>query len=135
MPSAIVGEITISVATPAARDGGYAAAFSACTPITRIVRPSRAARCLSALATPEIRPPRLGHCVAAQDDVGAVVAGGLELGQRNADRHEDGGLDAQFTGGERDPLGVVAGRGCDDAVALLLVGQPGEPVVGPADLV
>ncbi len=57
MPSAIVGWSWIVVGSPAASEGGNAAAFAACTPITRIVRPSSAALSLSAVATPEASPP------------------------------------------------------------------------------
>jgi hypothetical protein len=57
MPSAIVGSTVISVGAPRFSDTGYAAALAACTPTTRTLLPSAAARCLTALATPEIRPP------------------------------------------------------------------------------
>ncbi len=57
MPSAMVGRVTMSTGSPAASDGGTAAAFSACTPITRIVRPSSAALAFTAAATPAISPP------------------------------------------------------------------------------
>ena len=57
MPSAMVGFISIDVGSPAASDGGYAAALADCTPMTRIVRPSTRACCFIALATPEISPP------------------------------------------------------------------------------
>ena len=43
-------------------------------------------------------------------------------------------VDAEQLRGERDALGVVAGAGRDDAARPLLVGEPGHPGVGAADL-
>ena len=78
---------------------------------------------------------RLVDDVAVQHDLGAVVAGRLQLGQGDTERHEDRGRDAELAGGERDALGVVARRGCDDAAGALLGAQLGEQVERPADLV
>ena len=57
MPSAMVRTFVNGTSASAASDGGYAAASSACTPITLISRPSSAARPLIAVATPASRPP------------------------------------------------------------------------------
>ena len=70
-----------------------------------------------------------------QHDVGAVLARRLQLGQGDPDGHEDRRGDAELARGERDALGVVAGRGRDDAARLLVVGQLREAVVGAPDLV
>ena len=67
-------------------------------------------------------------------DVGAVGAGRVLLRDRSAVGHEDGGLDAEQLGRERDTLGVVAGAGGDDALGALLLGELGDPQVGAADL-
>ena len=77
---------------------------------------------------------RVLEVAAVEDHVGAVRPGRLLLGDRRTLGHEDGGLDAEQLGGERDALGVVAGRGGDDAVGALLLGEPGDPDVGAADL-
>lgn len=47
--------------------------------------------------------------VPAQHHLRAVVAGRRELGQGDADGHEDGRLDAELARGEGDALRVVAG--------------------------
>ena len=44
-------------------------------------------------------------------DLGAVAAGGIDLGQRCPGRHEDGGAQAAERSGQGHALGVVAGRG------------------------
>ncbi|CAH0308671.1 hypothetical protein SRABI128_04428 [Microbacterium sp. Bi128] len=77
---------------------------------------------------------RLVHVVAMQHHLGAVAAGGGELGQCNAERHVDPGLDAQALGCDSHALGVVSGRGRHDAALLFGVGELGHPHVGTADL-
>ena len=64
-----------------------------------------------------------------QYHVGAVAAGGLDLGDGRALRDADGGLDAHVPGGESHALGVIAGGAGDDAPFLLLVGEGGDLVV------
>ncbi len=81
------------------------------------------------------RAQRLVDDAAAEHDVGAVRPGGLELGDRDADRHEDRGVDAELARGEGDALRVIACRRRDDAALPLLGGQLREPVVRAADLV
>lgn len=61
--------------------------------------------------------------VAVDDDVGAVVAGVLDLHERRAARHDDGGRHAQARGVIGQPLRMVAGRGGDDAAPALVLGQ------------
>lgn len=78
---------------------------------------------------------RFFHGVAAQHDVGSVVAGGLQLGQSDPDRREDRRGDAELAGGEGNTLRVVAGARGDDALGTLLGGQGREAVVGAAHLV
>ena len=46
----------------------------------------------------------------------------------------DAGVDAELPCRQRDALGMVAGRGRDDAAGLLLLGQLGHAHVGAADL-
>ena len=77
---------------------------------------------------------RLLEHVSLEDHVGAVRPGGPLLRDRRALGHEHGGLDAEQLGGQRDALGVVAGRGRDHAARPLLGGQPGDPDVAAADL-
>ena len=77
---------------------------------------------------------RILHAGAVQDDLRAVPAGGLHLGQRRARGHDHGGRAAELPGGERDALGVVARAGRDDAAGPFGVGEPGDPVVRSADL-
>ena len=69
-----------------------------------------------------------------EPDVGAVAAGSPLLRDRRAVGHEDGGRDAVLLRGQRDALRVVAGRGRHDAEGTLLVGEPGDPDGGAADL-
>ncbi len=57
MPSAIVGVVATVTGSPARIDDGYAAAFSAWTPMTLISRPSRSAVPFTARAMPAITPP------------------------------------------------------------------------------
>ena len=60
--------------------------------------------------------------------VATSLGSGAPSGMKTVD------ADAEQLGGERDALGVVAGAGGDDAARLLLVGEPGHPGVGAADL-
>src|ERR1035437_155800 len=52
---------------------------------------------------------------AEENDLGAVGAGGGDLGLRSGERHDDLGADGAGSGGEGDTLGVVSGAGRDDA--------------------
>ena len=69
-----------------------------------------------------------------EHDVGAVAAGGEQLGDRHAERHEDRRGDAEGLRGERDALRVVAGGCGHDAARALLGRQAREPVGRAADL-
>ena len=77
---------------------------------------------------------RLGEGLPAEPDLGAVGAGGRDLGQRRGLGHEDGGRSAQQPRGQRHALRVVAGAGGDDPAGPLGVGQPRDARVGAADL-
>ena len=80
------------------------------------------------------RLQRVVQRLADQFDVGAVGAGGGQLGDGGTDRHVHLRRGADQRRGQRDPLRVVAGRRGDHAGGLLLLGQPGDPDVGAADL-
>ena len=69
-----------------------------------------------------------------QHHVGAVAAGGLDLGDRRALGDADGGLDAHVPGSVGHALGVVPGGAGDDAPRLLLVGEGGDLVVRAPEL-
>ncbi|MGC4050535.1 MAG: hypothetical protein QM757_14255 [Paludibaculum sp.] len=71
---------------------------------------------------------------AVEYNFGAVAAGGRDLDQWGGQRHADAGADAAGGGVIGDGLGVVAGRGCDDAAGLLLFCQSEDPVEGSAFL-
>jgi hypothetical protein len=77
---------------------------------------------------------RLVDRVAHETDVGAVGPGGLLLGDRRADRHEHGCLGVEQAGGERDPLGVVAGARRDDATGAIGWREPRDAYVRATDL-
>ena len=64
-----------------------------------------------------------------QHHVGAVAAGGLDLGDGCALGDTDGGLDAHVAGGKGHALGVVAGGAGDNAPRLLLIAEGGDLVV------
>ena len=80
------------------------------------------------------RHQRLGQGLPEHPDLRPVGAGGRHLGQRRGLGHEDGGAGAEQPGGQGDPLRVVAGAGGHHSAGPLLVGQPGDPRVRPADL-
>ena len=83
-------------------------------------------------------PGRLGEGlvegVAMQDHVAAQRPHGGDLDGGRGDRHDDGRDRAALPRREGDTLGVVAGRGADDAARQLLRRQGGDLVVGAADL-
>ena len=72
---------------------------------------------------------------AVENDLRAVGPGGGDLRRCGVGGHADHGPDAVDLRGERDALGMIAGRGADDAAALLLLGHEGELVEGTADFV
>ena len=59
---------------------------------------------------------RRGDRLALEHDLGAVAAGREQLGNRNAQRHEDRGRDSERLSCQRDTLRVVARRCRDHAV-------------------
>ena len=69
-----------------------------------------------------------------QDDLSAVVLGGLHLADGGPGGHADDGADAEPGGGEGHALGVVAGAAGDDAPGPLLLRQGAELVVGAPEL-
>ena len=69
-----------------------------------------------------------------QNDLSAVLLGGLHLADGGAGGHADDGLDAKLGGGESDALGMVAGGAGDDALGSLAGGQRTDLVVSAADL-
>ena len=74
------------------------------------------------------------EAVAKQHDVAALTAHRVDLDVRRGLGHHDDRLDAELGGRQGNPLGVVAGRGGDDAAFFLLLGQGGDLVVGAAQL-
>src|SRR5690606_9068292 len=66
------------------------------------------------------------------DDIGAVGAGAVHLHEGGALGHDDGHGHAQTAAVIGQGLGVVAGRGGDDAALLLVRGQLQQPVQGAA---
>ena len=73
--------------------------------------------------------------VAHKLDVGAVRLGALDLDERRCGGHHDGRGNAVLLRGRRHALGMVAGRGGDEAVRTLLVTHGRNLVVGTAHLV
>jgi hypothetical protein len=71
---------------------------------------------------------------AVEDDLGAVLAGGVDLRDGRVLRHDDGRIDARPCRRERDALCVVAGAGGDDAAVAFGVGQLGDLVRRAANL-
>ena len=69
-----------------------------------------------------------------ENDLGAVLLGGLHLADGSAGGHADDGLDAQLGGGEGNALGVVAGGAGDNALGGFAGGQGTDLVVSAADL-
>ena len=69
-----------------------------------------------------------------QHHVGAVAAGGFDLGDGRTLGDTDGGPDAHVAGGIGHALSVVAGGAGDDAAGLLLVGEGGNFIVRAAEL-
>uniref|UniRef100_A0A0N5A4T1 LigA n=1 Tax=Parastrongyloides trichosuri TaxID=131310 RepID=A0A0N5A4T1_PARTI len=75
---------------------------------------------------------RAGEVEAVDDDVGAVGAGAVHLHEGGALGHDDGHRHAQAAAVIGQGLGVVAGRGGDDAALLLIRRQLQQPVQGAA---
>ena len=69
-----------------------------------------------------------------RDHLGAVAAGGVELGGGRVGRHQDHGRRVEHARGDRDGLGVVSRRVRGHAAAARLGGQARDHVVGPAEL-
>ncbi len=68
------------------------------------------------------------------DDLGAVAAGRGQLRRRSVRRHQDHGGGAEQSAGQRDGLGVVPRGISGHAAAQLFRAQPGNRVVGAAEL-
>ena len=77
---------------------------------------------------------RLVETVAVDHGVAAARPHARHLDARGRARHHDGGDDAEPLAREGDALGVVAGRGRDDAALQRLARQARHLVVGAADL-
>ncbi len=78
---------------------------------------------------------RLVEGLALQHDLGTVVAGRLQLRQRDAERHEDGRLDAELARRVGDALRVITGRGGDHAARPVCLVELREAVERAAQLV
>ena len=74
------------------------------------------------------------EAVAEQDDLAAKATHGIDLDGGRRGRHDHHGADTQPRSGEGDTLGVIAGRGADDAAGALLGGEVGDAVMGAANL-
>ena len=68
---------------------------------------------------------RLGRVEIGSDniDLGPQGAGLVNLHHGRALGHDDGGLDAHHGGMAGHALGMIAGRGCDHAACLFILGQ------------
>ena len=86
------------------------------------------------LLEPRALALRLVKVVAEQDDRRAEPLDVGPLDRRRVERHDDRAGDAELVPGQRDALGVVAGRTGDDAAPTLLLGQRRHLVVRAADL-
>ena len=73
--------------------------------------------------------------VAVQDDLGTQGLGAVHLDERRRGRHDDHGLAAVAFRCVGDTLGVVSGRGGDQALCPCLVRKRAYFVIGAADLV
>ena len=80
------------------------------------------------------RDERLVDGAACEHDLGAVVAGGLHLGDRGPLRHEDRGAHAESPRSQRHALRMIARARRDDSAQPLLVVELRDAVVGAADL-
>ena len=76
----------------------------------------------------------VGVAVAVQHDLGAEGADGVDLERGRGHRHDDQRPAAELARGERDALGMVAGRGADHAARQLLRREVRHLVVGAAQL-
>ncbi len=76
----------------------------------------------------------LGQRVPVQVHVGAVAAGGGQLGQRRPGRHEHGGLGVEQRRGQGHALRVVAGAGRDHPARPVVLAEPVDAGVGAPDL-
>ena len=77
---------------------------------------------------------RLRVAIAGQHDLRAERLDRVDLDLRGRPRHDDDGAQAEALRREGDALRVIAGAGGDDAARAILRRQPGDPVVGAADL-
>jgi hypothetical protein len=77
---------------------------------------------------------RVAVGVPAQHHFRAARLDRPDLDVRRRDGHHDGGVAAELLRGERYPLRMVAGRGCDDAARPLRRGEVRHLVVGAAQL-
>ena len=86
----------------------------------------------------DLEPARLGEClvetVAEQHDLATAPAHGVDLDARRRARHDDRRRDPELGRCQRHALGVVAGRGGDDAAGPHLGRQADDLVVGATDL-
>ena len=77
---------------------------------------------------------RLVVAVPVEYDFGTEAQDGVDLDVRRVAAHDDVRLKAQFARRQGNPLGMVAGRGGDDALGSLPGGQLVQLVVGAAQL-
>ena len=77
---------------------------------------------------------RLGERIAMQHRLAAAGAHALHFQLWRGPRHDDGGLDPQLLGRQRNALGVVASRCSDHAARQLLRRQLRQFVIGAAHL-
>ncbi len=74
------------------------------------------------------------EAVAEEDDLAAEAAHGVDLDRGGRGGHDDDGADAHAGGREGHALGMVAGRGADDAALPLLGREMRHAIVRAADL-
>ena len=72
--------------------------------------------------------------IAEQHDLAAAPLDRLDLDPRRRGRHDDDRPAADLGRRQRDALGMIAGRGADHAALELVRRQPGDLVVGAAQL-
>ena len=79
-------------------------------------------------------PPGIAERLTEQHHLSAQTAHGIHLDGGRGHGHDDDGFASQTAGGQGHPLGMVAGRGGDDAAAQLFGRKTGHLVVGAAQL-
>jgi len=76
----------------------------------------------------------IANCLSSQPNLRSIALRCPNLRQRRTFRHENGCVDAERLRAERHALRVIARAGGADAAGALLLIQPGDEIVGAADL-